>query len=359
MPRSARGRAALAGTAARARSAAARLARSSAPGGRGAGETRSARAGFARTLGPQPLAHEAATVTRILYGRLSEQDVAATEQLIRDTPGAWEHYFAGAERAHNHDLLLALGMWLGSELLSERTGLIRAEPPEDIHAMTRGAQNAAGGLYEANMVIDALTGAGADMSLIGAGLDFGCSSGRVVKPLAAAYPEIRWLGCDPNEPAVTWAREHLPGIEFFASGNLPPLALGDGALELVYAISIWSHFKPSRGELWLAEMQRLLAPGGYLVMTTHGPTSVAHYASIGQRSAAQSQEILDALYEQGWWYAAEFGTTGDWGVLDPEWGTAFVSPEWVLAQLCPAWRVLEYAPGRNQDNQDVYVLQRV
>jgi len=31
----------------------------------------------------------------------------------------------------------------------------------------------------------------------------------------------------------------------------------------------------------------------------------------------------------------------------------------MLTQLCPRWRVLEFAPGRNQDNQDVYVLQRV
>jgi SAM-dependent methyltransferase len=314
---------------------------------------------FARIIGPQPLARETSTVTAILYGRLSEQDVLDTEQLIRDAPGAWKHYFGDARRARNDDLVLALGMWLGSELLSERTGLIRAEPPEDVHAMTRGSQNAAGGLYEANTVIDALLGAGGDMSSVSAALDFGCSSGRVVKPLAAAYPDVRWLGCDPNEPAIAWAREKLPGIEFFTNGSLPPLPLADAELDLAYAISIWSHFKPSRGELWFAEMHRILVPEGHLVMTTHGPTSVAHYAAGAQRSVEQCREILDALYRQGWWYAAEFGEQGDWGVVDPEWGTAFVSPEWVLAQLCPQWRVLEYAPGRIQDNQDIYVLQRV
>ncbi len=314
---------------------------------------------FSRTLKPRPLARESDPVTAALWGRLSEDDVLETEQLIRESEGAWEHYFGDAERAENRDLTLALGMWLGSELLSERTGLIRAEPPEDVHAMTRGAQNAAGGLYEANMVMAALEGVGAELAGIRDGLDFGCSSGRVVKPLAAAYPEVRWRGCDPNEPAVAWARENLPGIEFFANENVPPLPLEDGELDLAYAISIWSHFKPSRGEQWFAEMHRILAPGGHLVMTTHGLTSVSHYAAGGQRSAAQSQEILDALYRQGWWYRAEFGAAGDWGVVDPEWGTAFVSPEWVLAQLCPQWRVLEYAPGRNQDNQDLYVLQRV
>jgi hypothetical protein len=30
----------------------------------------------------------------------------------------------------------------------------------------------------------------------------------------------------------------------------------------------------------------------------------------------------------------------------------------MLTHLCPRWRVLELAPGRNQENQDVYVLQR-
>ncbi|MCW3027329.1 MAG: class SAM-dependent methyltransferase, partial [Solirubrobacterales bacterium] len=79
----------------------------------------------------------------------------------------------------------------------------------------------------------------------------------------------------------------------------------------------------------------------------------------GLRTPQQSREIANALYSKGWWYAPEFGEEGDWGVVNPEWGTSFLSPEWLLAQLCPPWRVLEFAPGRNQDNQDVYVLQRV
>ncbi len=345
MPRSgSQWRRKLRGAAARVRASLARPTSKGEPAPGRAAHTAASR-GFARTLGPQPLAREASTVTSILYGRLSEQDVLDTEQLIRDSPGAWGHYFGDAPRAQNNGLVLALGMWLGSELLSERTGLIRAEPPEDVHAMTRGAQNAAGGLYEANMVIDALLGAGGDMAEVSSALDFGCSSGRVVKPLAAAYPDVRWRGCDPNEPAVAWARENLPGIDFFANGNVPPLPLAEVSWTSPMRSRSGRTSSPPAGALWFAEMHRVIAPGGHLVMTTHGPTSVAHYMAGGQRSADQSGEILEALYRDGWWYAAEFGEQGDWGVVDPEWGTAFVSPEWVLAQLCPRWRVLEYAPG--------------
>jgi SAM-dependent methyltransferase len=314
---------------------------------------------FARELAPGHLAIERAGLTRLLYARLSDEDVAATEQLLKDTPGAWEHYAAAGADPARQQLLLALGMWLDSERVIERTGLVKAEPPEDVHTMTRGALAAAGGLYEGDMLVDALAGVGVDMRDVGSGLDFGCSSGRVLRTLKAAYPDTQWHGCDPNGPAIAWAREHLPGIDFFVSNDAPPLPLPDSSLDLVYAISIWSHFAPDLGLRWFEEMHRVIRPGGHLLCTTHGLTSVAHYALGGLRSPEQSKEIADDLYRRGWWYAAEFGEEGDWGVVNPDWGTAFLSPEWMLAQLCPRWRVLEFAPGRNQDNQDVYVLERV
>ena len=313
---------------------------------------------FVRELRPGQLAHEQALATELLYRRLSDADIATVEQTIRDTPGAWEHYADAPAGVGKRQVLLAFGVWHGVQSLIERTGLAEAQPPEDIHMMARGALSAAGGLYEADIVADALVGVGVDMQDLGSGLDFGCSSGRVVRTLQAAYPETRWHGCDPNGPAIEWAAENLPGIEFFVNDNAPPLPLADGSLNLAYAISIWSHFAPELGLRWFEEMHRMIRPGGHLVCTTHGLTSVAYSAAHG-RSEEQSDEILGALYRQGWWYAPEFGEEGDWGVVNPDWGTAFLSPEWMLTHLCPRWRVLEFAPGRNQENQDVYVLQRV
>ncbi len=72
--------------------------------------------------------------------------------------------------------------------------------------MARGPLAAAGGLYEADMVFNAVRAAGADLAQAGEVLDFGCSSGRVLRVLAAAFPTVRWRGCDPNERAIEWAR---------------------------------------------------------------------------------------------------------------------------------------------------------
>jgi SAM-dependent methyltransferase len=315
--------------------------------------------GLTRSLPPQTLSQEHGSASRILYERLNEQDIADVEALLNTDPGASEQLRQATSAEARRYVTLTYGVWLGAPAVLEKTGLSAALPPEDVHAMARGPLSAAGGTYEADMVANALESVGVELASLSTGLDFGCSSGRVVRVLAAAYPDTQWHGCDPNGPAIEWATENLPGIEFFVSGDAPPLQIASGSLDLAYAISIWSHFEPQLGLRWFDEMHRLIRPGGYLVCTTHGSTSVAHYAESDLRTPEQSREILDALYRQDYWYAPEFGEQGDWGVVNPDWGTAFLSPEWVLAQLCPRWRVLEYAPGRNQANQDVYVLQRV
>ncbi len=280
------------------------------------------------------------------------------ERRLPESPELHAHYAATPSQATREALILRSGVWLGVPEVIEKTGLSSIEPPEEVHAMARGPLAAGGGLYEADLVADALASAGVELADVRSALDFGCSSGRVLWALAAAYPEIRLHGCDPNEAAIVWATENLPAIELFVNSDAPPLPLADASLDLAYAISIWSHFAPELGLRWFEEMHRVIRPGGHLVCTTHGLTSVAYYATLELRTPTQSQEISDVLYRQGSWYASEFGEEGDWGVVNPDWGTAFLSPEWMLASLCPHWRVLEFAPGRNQENQDVYVLQR-
>lgn len=313
---------------------------------------------FTRELGPASVARAGRPVTDILYERLGEAQIAEVRARAAHAPDLQGLHGIAGDEATQRELTLQYGAWLAVPGLLSRTGLVADRTPEHIHAMVHGPMAGAGGLYEADLVVSALASAGAPVGEVRAGLDFGCSSGRVLRVLRAAYPEVSWHGCDPNEAAIEWAREHLPGIDFAVSPQHPPLAFDDGDLDLVYAISIWSHFAPGLGQRWFAEMHRVLAPGGHLVFTAHGLQSVAFHTEAGQRTPAQAAHILDALNRRGAWYAPEFGAAGDQGVADPEWGTAYLSPEWVATKLCPDWRLHEYAPGANQRNQDVYVLQR-
>lgn len=307
---------------------------------------------------PAALGQERGSVTAALLERLPPELVAEIEARIALDPHAQQAY-DDADPVDRGRLLLSLGLFYPVEGVAERTGLSRAQPPEEIHTMARGPLAAAGGLYEADMIADALGGAGVELGRLRSALDFGCSSGRVVRVLASAFPRIGWHGCDPNGPAIEWAREQLAPTRFFTSPDAPPLDLPDGSFDLVYAISIWSHFAPALGLRWLEEMHRLIRPGGHLLLTTHGTTTLAHDVERGLRPAAQAELIAAALTEGGAWYHAEFGEQGDWGVVNPDWGTAFTSAEWLLSHLLPRWQAIEFAPGRNHRNQDLWLLRRV
>jgi SAM-dependent methyltransferase len=297
-------------------------------------------------------------VSTLIYSRLDSTTAAELERRVAARPELELPPPDKQDPTERFPLLLSYGMWLGVPGIAEQTGLSEVQPPEGIHTMARGPLAAAGGLYEADMAVDALRAVGGGLEEVRDALDFGCSSGRVLRVLSAAHPSVTWSGCDPNEPAIRWAAQNLPGIEFFVSAQEPPLNLDAGSLDLAVAISIWSHFAPFLGRRWFEEMRRLLRPGGRLVWTAHGFESISHYVSSGARTPEQAEEIAAALYRRGWWYAPEFGEHGDWGVVNDSWGTAFLSPEWVLTHLTPAWRIEEFSPGRNQGNQDLYVMQR-
>jgi SAM-dependent methyltransferase len=307
----------------------------------------------ARTVGVRATTSHPATDR--LYAKLDPADVAAVEAAF--TPDQRADYEISTPE-YRRELTLLLGAWHRIPAVLEKTGLRPDEPPPEVHAMARGPLAAAGAIFYADTIADELARAGRPLEAMRSGLDFGCSSGRVVRALQAAYPEPDWHGCDPNEPAVAWASEHLPGISFVHSPVEPPLPYDDGAFDLVVAISIWSHFNEHAAVAWLDEMHRIVRPGGALLFTLHALQSIAYNGQESLRSVRQLQEIRDEMYRRGFWFRNEFGATGDWGVKHHEWGTAFTSPEWLLRHALPRWRVGGYGVGLNAGNQDVVVLLR-
>jgi SAM-dependent methyltransferase len=308
---------------------------------------------FSFGLGPDPLS--ASPVTDVLFERLTRADLDELELKLGPSEAAlWETADSGERKR----LALAFSAHHGLHGALERTGLSAAMPTSEVHSMARGAAAAGGSFYYADLVIDALRETGFEPAAGQAGLDFGCSSGRVVRVLAAALPELDWRGCDPIPDAIEWARANLPGIAFELSPEYPPLPYAGEAFDFVFAISIWSHFAEGAALDWLREMRRIVKPGGRLVLTTHGTQTIAHTEREGVRSTEQLSEVRTSLLERGFWYAAEFGEQGDHGVANPDWGTAFLSPEWLLAKLTPDWRIGLFRPGRVEGNQDLYVLER-
>ncbi len=249
---------------------------------------------------------------------------------------------------------LQVATHLAPDLARTRAGLTDAVPPADVHRMQRGAFWC-GDFYSANMLVQALDGA--DLSLVPGRsyLDFGCSSGSLVRVMCAAYPECKWLGVDPVPASIAWAAANLPEATFATSPQAPPLAFADSALDGVSAISIWSHFSERAGLAWFDEMARIVKPGGFLFFTTHGIRTFRHQLDKGRLAVREIAALFDIMLEHQFAFQP---IRSDYGLDLTDWGNAYFPVEWVVRRLSANWELKLNQPGRNQNNQDAYVLVR-
>lgn len=102
-------------------------------------------------------------------------------------------------------------------------------------------------------------------------LDFGCSSGRVLRHFWREMNERAWtlVGVDISARRIEWMRRHFPAkFQVYVGSILPNLPFPSDSLDVVYGFSVFTHIK-YLWDSWLLEIRRVLKPGGLLIQTIH------------------------------------------------------------------------------------------
>jgi ubiquinone/menaquinone biosynthesis C-methylase UbiE len=103
-------------------------------------------------------------------------------------------------------------------------------------------------------------------------LDWGCGCARVARHWVDKTPDIEFHGCDINPDLISWCAENMPFGSFKTSTVLPRLPYPDNHFDFLYGISVLTHLLFDTHFLWAAEIWRVLKPGGFAVLTAHGPS---------------------------------------------------------------------------------------
>jgi SAM-dependent methyltransferase len=125
-----------------------------------------------------------------------------------------------------------------------------------------------GGRLAADSIRSILSRNGVDIDRARATLDFGCGCGRVARSWAGVAGEVH--GCDYNRRLVEWCQRHLRFGRFAANDLRPPLPYPDGRFDLVHALSVFTHLPEELQRPWMEELQRVVEPGGHLILSVHG-----------------------------------------------------------------------------------------
>ena len=127
-------------------------------------------------------------------------------------------------------------------------------------------------------------------------LDIGCGTGSLIVQLKKLHPETEVTGLDPDPKALARARQKAdragvsPTLDEGFSDALP---YPDASFDFVFSSFMFHHLKPEEQQATLAEVQRVLKPGGSLHLVDLGrasdKTDVA--GQLGGTGFAETHEV--------------------------------------------------------------------
>jgi cyclopropane fatty-acyl-phospholipid synthase-like methyltransferase len=190
----------------------------------------------------------------------------------------------------------------------------------------------------AETIRESLAACGDPIEAVKSLLDFGCGCGRVLRQWAS-LPSTEVHGTDYNPKLIAWCRENLRFASIGLNGLAPPLVYEDERFDLVFAISVFTHLTTDLEDRWIAELHRVLRPGGRLLLSARGTAWVDHLTRE-EREAYLAGDRVDR-------YAEAVGSNL-MGVFHPV--------DYVRDRMAPGFVLTRTEPAAFAGQQDLHIL---
>lgn len=124
-------------------------------------------------------------------------------------------------------------------------------------------------------------------------LDWGCGAGRLTRYLSMFSPHV--TGVDIDADNIAMCAENLPHSIFQAIAPHPPTSFAENSFDLVIGISVFTHLDEKNQHAWLAELKRIVRPGGVLLLTIAGQAQMHLYKDWGDNKRVTHQSGINVV----------------------------------------------------------------
>lgn len=128
-------------------------------------------------------------------------------------------------------------------------------------------------------------------------LDVGCGTGRFLRQLSIAHPALRLFGVDMSPAYVQAARHLLADIPdaSLAAENAETLPYRDACFDVATSVFLFHELPRSARRRVVAEMKRILVPGGLLVI--EDSAQLAESSMLAKSLGTFAREFHEPFYE--------------------------------------------------------------
>ncbi|MGA9285451.1 MAG: class I SAM-dependent methyltransferase [Solirubrobacteraceae bacterium] len=187
-------------------------------------------------------------------------------------------------------------------------------------------------------------------------LEFGCGCGRIMRWMEDVGSTKTLAGTDIDKQAIKWASENISFASFAVNDGLPPTNYEDGEFDLIINHSVFTHLDESYQDQWLAELQRITAPGGLLVLSTHGEHAFQTAEQQLPADSHQRRQWRETLERDGILFISDDAYVGS--AFPDFYHTTFHAPWYLFAHWSQWFDVLAVLPQSSLAFQDQIVLRR-
>lgn len=180
-----------------------------------------------------------------------------------------------------------------------------------------------------------------------AALELGVGSARLIRHLRCVE-SLRLYGTDVDADSIAWCTQNISGVSFHVNGLYPPLEFAEtDTFDLAFANSVFTHIPLETQKDWIAEMYRVMRPGGIFVCTVLGKMYQQSMLNQAQRDELQrvGHFQLDSTSEQA---SVSTQIIGSWEV--------FQTRRENLEAFGAQFEVCDFVPRPN--GQDVLLLRK-
>jgi SAM-dependent methyltransferase len=179
-------------------------------------------------------------------------------------------------------------------------------------------------------------------------LDWGCGCGRMTAHflLHPGGPEVH--GCDIDPESIAWCRTHLGRGSFSQTALMPPLPYEDATFDVVISYSVFTHLTRDVQNAWLAELRRVVPPGGLVLASVYGRFGAGITQPPDKVADLLQNEFTDELHDPALDEVIEKGY----------YRATIQAREYTVREWAKYFEVVEYVEGGVLNILDLVVMRR-